>query len=158
MIFKGLSLGCLFINSRHCHTYYIYKQNLTNKITAMSSVCALYYLMPIKQIPVPGTTAVMRWFITSKAGAKCESSTVSIQNGKSSLNCMTRSMIKQMCHTNIILKIKANTLGKDVSFFALCIHILFDCHNISKTLEKSSGVFDLTNSQIHGIRRTASVK
>lgn len=98
----------------------------------MSSVPGLYYLMPIKQISMPGITAIMRWFITSKARAKYESSTVSIKKWmeKLSLNCMIRSMIKQMCQTSdIILKIRENTFGKDASF-ALCIHILYGCHKI----------------------------
>lgn len=62
----------------------------------MRLVCTLYYLMPVKQVSVPNAVVVMMLLITSKAGAKPESSTVPIKKGKPLLDCIARSLSRQV--------------------------------------------------------------
>lgn len=77
----------------------------------MRLVCTLYYLMPVKQVPVPNVVVVMMLLITSKAGAKPESSTVPIKKGKPLLDCTARSLSRQDVLCRQYLGDRENTLG-----------------------------------------------
>ena len=114
--------------------------------------------MPIKQVSVARIIAVMKLHITSKAGAKHESSTVFIKKGKSFLECMARSLFKQMFHADSTLKVRESTL--EIDLFLLCSIFMY-CLTVTIYLRPWTIAYqlsDLTNSQIHGTRKTASVK
>lgn len=124
----------------------------------MLSICTLYYLMTIKHISVARIIVIMKLLITTKAGAKHESSTASIKKGKSFLDCMARSLSKQMCHADITLKVRQDTLGIDM-FLLHCISMY--CLTVTTYLRLWTTAYqfsDLTTSQIHGTRKTTSVK
>lgn len=91
--------------------------------------------MPIKQVSVTRITAVMKMLITSKGGAKRESSTVSIKKKKIIPGVRDQEPPQADASFRHFFEGQGEHYGNRYVISVLHVPVLFDCHNISKNLE-----------------------
>lgn len=85
----------------------------------MRLVCTLYYLMPVKQVSVPSVVVVMMLLVTSKAGAKPESSTVPVRKENHSCTLHCQKPLQAGCAVQTVLWGAERILWGWAGFFSI---------------------------------------